>query len=611
MKSRNLFKLIAMSTLVLGSIVTGAVPSVAPTIVYAASTQHPSPNGVSTLGNGNASITIKPHNGQSLAGKRFEVYKLFNAENAKDGESINYTWNTTYKTALQTVVGKKLNKTASTVTEYEVIDYMQTMNSNPVEGTQADQTLEGRYSDYRYFVEELRNEMVKEGVEGETVYVTMTQIDGSVKIAGLDYGYYLTDEITDVQSTHAAASLILLQTANPNASVQIKSDFPSVEKKIAEDDNGTGWNDIADYEIGQTVPYRYTTNVPDMNGYHTYYFAFHDVMDEALTFNRNSVSIVIDNGTKSYTLKDTEFMIEENISGDTYKISILDLKRIVDTQFPEGLNGNNENRYGQLVTLHYNATLNDKAAARTGRAGFENAVRLEFSNDPDSDGIGHTGMTPWDTVVCFTYKINGLKINNHDKVLEGAKFRLYSDAKCTEEVYLKEGNDGYIVINRDSVGGSDHTGGTRPSTSVEMVSDVDGVFTIFGLDQGTYYLKETDSPDGYRELLDPITITITPTFTTDRQHYAAGESATAKTLQALSATAHKKEFLSGAFKEGTTDLVTDVEAGSANITVVNQVGTKLPITGSSMTLIMLAAGTVIMTGSLAYSRKSRKKEEEE
>lgn len=30
-----------------------------------------------------------------------------------------------------------------------------------------------------------------------------------------------------------------------------------------------------------------------------------------------------------------------------------------------------------------------------------------------------------------------------------------------------------------------------------------------------------------------------------------------------------------------------------------------------MTLIMLAAGTVIMTGSLAYSRKSRKKEEEE
>ena len=32
-----------------------------------------------------------------------------------------------------------------------------------------------------------------------------------------------------------------------------------------------------------------------------------------------------------------------------------------------------------------------------------------------------------------------------------------------------------------------------------MASDAKGVFTILGLDQGTYYLKETDSPAGYRE----------------------------------------------------------------------------------------------------------------
>lgn len=610
MRSKNVFKLVAMSTLALGTIMSGAVPAFMPSIVHAETTQYPTPNGISTLGSGKASITIKANNGQSLIGKKFEVYKLFDAENSKDGESINYTWNTRYKTALQTVVGTKIGKEASKVTEYEVIDYIQTLNSNPVEGAQTEQTLEGRYSSYRYFVEDLRNEMVKEGVEGEIVYVTMTQADGSIRIAGLDYGYYLTDEITDVQNTHSAASLILLQTANPSASVQIKSDYPSIEKKIEEDDNNIGWNDIADYEIGQTVPYRYTTNVPDMNGYHTYYFSFHDIMDEALTFNKDSVNITIQNENKSYTLKSSEFAIEENIGGDTFKISIPDLKKIVDTQFPEGLNSKNENTYGQLVTLTYNATLNDKAAGRTGRAGFENSVRLEFSNNPDSDGVGQTGLTPWDTVVCFTYKINGLKINNHDKVLEGAKFRLYSDADCTQEVYLKEGNNGYIVINRDSIGGDDHTGGTMPSTAVEMVSDAEGVFTIFGLDQGTYYLKETDSPDGYRELLDPITITITPTFTTDRQHYAAGESVTAKILQELSATAYKKEFLSGAFTEGTTSLVTDVEDGSANITVVNQVGTKLPITGSNMTLIMLAAGTVIMTGSLAYSRRSKKKEEE-
>ena len=103
---------------------------------------------------------------------------------------------------------------------------------------------------------------------------------------------------------------------------------------------------------------------------------------------------------------------------------------------------------------------------------------------------GSTGYTPWDTVVCFTYRLNPLKTNDHDKVLAGAKFRLYSDEACKNEVFVKAGNDGYIVINRDAVGGTDHTGGNRPTTAVEnVVSDANGTFTIFGLDSGIYYLK--------------------------------------------------------------------------------------------------------------------------
>ncbi len=53
---------------------------------------------------------------------------------------------------------------------------------------------------------------------------------------------------------------------------------------------------------------------------------------------------------------------------------------------------------------------------------------------------------------------------------------------------MKPGNGGYIVINRDSAGGTDHTGGTAPGEAVEMVSAEDGTFTIYGLDGGTYYL---------------------------------------------------------------------------------------------------------------------------
>lgn len=564
--------------------------------------------GIANLGGGSATITIKGNDGQSMVGKKFGIYKLFNAENAVGMESINYTFNDQYAPALKRVVGKKINKNEADVTEYEVIDYIQTLNTNKVEGAGADQTLEGRYSDFRYFVEELRDTMVQMNMKPSVITVTETKSDNSIVIDGLDYGYYIVDEITASEGTHQAASLCMVNTANPEAKIQIKSDYPNIIKKIQEDDGRDaigmeGWNDVADFEIGQTVPYKYETNVPNMSGYHTYYFAFHDKMDKALTFNKNTVKIEIRNDKKVYTLKADEFNITENVGGETFVVSIDDLKKIVDREFAGDLNNLNEANYGQLVTLTYNATLNDNAANDTGRPGFENDVKLEFSNNPDSDGAGETGETPWDTVVCFTYKINGLKVNNHDKVLANAKFRLYSDADCKNEVFVKESANGYIVINRDSAGGSDHNGGSKPSNAVEMKSDDKGVFTIYGLDGGTYWLKEMDAPDGYRPILDPIEINVIPTITEERNSYIKGDGATEKTLQALSATAHIKTFLDGAYNEDDMNLVTDVTDGSANITIVNQVGTKLPITGSNATVIMLGAGVIMMTGAVIASKK--------
>lgn len=608
MRNKNIFKLVAMSSMALSGILSGVVPTTI-TPVYAmegsVSETVGTPKGVATLGGGTGAITITPQENQSLKGKSFRVYKLFDAENADDEESINYTFNDTYKKALQTVVGKKIGKQTDKVTEYDVIDYIQSLNNNVVEGAQTNQNQEGRYSAFRYFVEKLRDEIVKEGIKGTLVKVSEVQDTGSVKLTGLDYGYYVTDEVTTVSGTHSAASLIMVNTANPNATVQIKSDYPNLVKKIDEDDNNVGWNDVADYEIGQTVPYKYETSVPNINGYHTYYFAFHDVMDKALTFDKDSVSVTIKNDKKTYKLSPNEYSVLENEDGETFKIVVNDLKAIVDREFDE-LNALGENEYGQKITVKYNAQLNDQAALDTGRPGYENKVRLEYSNNPDSDGTGDHGYTPWDTVVAFTYKINGLKINNHNKLLKDAKFRLYSDEACTKEVYVKEYNGAYNIINRDALGGTDHEGGARPEDAVEMVSDKKGEFKIYGLDQGTYYLKETDSPAGYRELLDPIRIVIKPTFTTDRDTYVEGEGATNKILQKLEATAYVKEFQQGAYHESTTDLKTDVDEGAVNITVVNKVGTKLPITGSSLTLICLGAGVVTVLGA---SKKMKKEEE--
>lgn len=555
-------------------------------------------------------ITINANTGdngeiQSLAGKKFNVYKIFDAENSVGMESINYTMNSAYEQALKKVTGKD--------TEYSIIDYIQTMNNNTViNNVEAPQLNESRYSNLRYFIEDLRNEIVSEKV-APTMIVTAPENAKESFTLDVDFGWYVVDEVTNVVGEHSASSLCMVNTANPYVFINIKSDFPVIQKQIREDDTRTsigkdhdGWNDVGDYEIGQTVPYRYLTYVPNINGYKTYYFAMHDKMDKALTFNADSVVVKIEDKT---LVKDVDYrVVTEGIPADeTFQIQIMDLKATINKYFYpeyEGSVPEMEKFYGQKIVVEYDATLNELASNDTGRPGFENDVKLEYSNNPDSDGTGETGETPWDTVVCFTFRLNGVKVNDQtpERPLEGAKFRLYSDSSCTQEVYVKEAanGDGYTVINRDTAGEE------APEEAVEMVSDENGLFNIVGLDSQTYYLKETKAPAGYRLLKDPIKIDIKATYNDEnRENYVKGDGATNKTLQNLEATAHFKEFYTGKYNEYDNELITDLENGSMNIKVVNKVGSKLPATGSIATILLVGAGTTIMATALI----KRKKEE--
>lgn len=387
---------------------------------------------------GTGHITINANVGdngvtQSLAGKKFNIYRIFDAQNSAGMESINYTMNPAYEKSLKKVTGKD--------TEYAIIDYIQTLNNNQViNDVSQTQKNETAYSNFRYFVESLRNMLVEDKADPTQVLTVPSTTTDSYTL-DVAYGWYIIDEITSVNGTHSAASMIMVNTANPDVAIDIKSDFPVIQKQILEDDNQKnigadkdGWNDVGDYEIGQTVPYRYLTYAPDMNGYSSYYFSMHDRMDSQLTFNKDSVVVKVGNKT---LVKDTDYkVVTTGLTGETFQIQITDLKATINKYFyssEAGANPETEKLYGQKIVVEYNATLNESAQADTGRAGFENDVRLEYSNDPDSNGTGKTGLTPWDTVVAFTFRMDGIKVNDQtpERKLEGAKFRLYSDEDCT------------------------------------------------------------------------------------------------------------------------------------------------------------------------------------
>ena len=151
-----------------------------------AAKEYTTQGGIANMGSGTANITIKGNEGQTLVGKKFHVYKLFLAQNAQGMESINYTFNPTYEQALKNVAAKALSVPVDEVTEYMVIDYIQSLNSYKVEGAQTEQELEGRYSKFRYFVEDLRNEIEKQGVQSDVVNIKDVKSDNSVQLTGLE-----------------------------------------------------------------------------------------------------------------------------------------------------------------------------------------------------------------------------------------------------------------------------------------------------------------------------------------------------------------------------------------------------------------------------------------
>ena len=527
---------------------TPLIPAAACAPAYAMDTAVLSAAGTVQAGGGPASIVLKPSSAsQTLQGRRFTLYRLFEAEPAAGGESVVYRFDPKTEAAVKQAVAAGLGIQAGAVGEQQAVDYVA--------------SLSGQDSALRQFLSTVQDHL--QPAQGESFRVDSTAADGSFTIAGLDYGWYMADEEgTDISGSHAAASLLMVSTAAPSVQIKVKSDYPQLIKQIEEDDGTAGWNDIGDYQYGQAIPYRFETTLPDVTGYETYLMRFHDRMDPALDFDPSSVAVTLDKDGKQYRLSPQEFTITDTPTADeTFSVTIPDIKAIADREFGS---------FGQRVELTYNGVFNEGILDRQdqGKQGFENTVRLEFSNDPDSS---QTGFTPWDTVVCYTYRLNAVKHNDNDVKLAGAKFRLYLDKDCQTELGFAKHGDVYLPA----------------ADAQDIVTDDEGSFRLDGLDQGTYWLREVQAPAGYHKLKDPIEITITPGFVDDRHAYVAGGQG----LTDLTATA------------GGQDLETDPIQTSANLSVLNRTGSVLPSTGSGMTIVLFAAAAGLAVTGLWMGRR--------
>ena len=102
----------------------------------------------------------------------------------------------------------------------------------------------------------------------------------------------------------------------------------------------------------------------------------------------------------------------------------------------------------QYVIVTYDATLN--ANAEIGLDGNPNRVDLQFSNNPNGDGLGRTTE---DTVIVFTYELDGTKVDgkNADTKLEGAEFVLFNGGH-TRVAHIENGKlVGWVDLPMDII----------------------------------------------------------------------------------------------------------------------------------------------------------------
>ena len=129
----------------------------------------------------------------------------------------------------------------------------------------------------------------------QTVSVPADSTDVNYKLTGLKSGYYLIKDKDDSLSgsdksyTEFILKLVKDQTVKP------KSGTTTVEKKVKDINdttdkagNYTDWQDSADYDIGDSVPFRLqATLAENVSAYDTYYLNFHDTLSDGLTYNED------------------------------------------------------------------------------------------------------------------------------------------------------------------------------------------------------------------------------------------------------------------------------------------------------------------------------------
>lgn len=430
------------------------------------------------------SLTVNVKGGQDLKGQTINLYKLFDVTESKSGETTNYAYtvNTAngYKEAIKTALGTSF--TGITDEEYAAA----VLALKDTEGA------------VQKFANDFTADALKKNLSATETSGKITEDSNktSYTFNNLADGYYLV-YVTGGKEIQSSLVTVDADTTK----VDLKTEAPSIDK-IA---------DKTTVNIGDVVKYTVKGSIPDTTGYAEYVYKIHDELSTGLDFVNDATGTALETGA---TTVNVTVAFKDNsltVGGTTPTTATLETanNRKMSLDLSEWVRANQTNK-GKDFTVTYYAKVN-KAAVVTEK----NKAQLEYGNKP-----GETTTTTPSEAKTPTYPLDILKVKKGtEEILAGAHFTLYASGA---DGSIDETNP--IKVTKDADGKYSYAA-DQASSDPSVITDMVTVATKFaetgynlhinGLAAGTYYLKETQAPEGYNKLTDAIKVIITKSTTED------------------------------------------------------------------------------------------------